>query len=58
MTEKRFIQVWLDLDSDDGCWNCKHDLSICEIHNIGTVGYVKGISHCRLKDWEWKGDVE
>lgn len=58
MTEKRFIQVYLDFENGNGCWNCKHDWTICEIHNIGSVGYVKGVSHCALKDWEFKSDVE
>ena len=53
MTEKDIIQVYLDLNNGCGCWNCKHDKgSICEVNYIGTVGYVKGISHCGLKNWE------
>lgn len=53
MTEKDIIQVYLDLNNDCGCWNCKHDKgSICEVNYIGTVGYVKRISHCGLKNWE------
>ena len=53
MTEKDIIQVYLDLNNHCGCWNCKHDKgSICEVNYIGTVGYIKGISHCGLKNWE------
>lgn len=58
MTAKRFIQVWLDLAAQNGCWNCKNDLDICKINYIGTVGYIRGISHCALKDWEFNGDIE
>lgn len=53
MTQKRFIQVWFDLDNQNGCWNCKNDWSICRVNNIGSVGYIRGISHCALKDWEY-----
>lgn len=56
MTKKRFIQVWLDLDAQNGCWNCKNNLDVCKINNIGTVGYIRGISHCALKDWEYDVD--
>lgn len=58
LDDKELIQVYLDLKNENGCWNCKHDWSICKINNIGTVGYVKGVSHCALKDWEYKGDEE
>ena len=54
MTKKRFIQVYLDLENHNGCWNCENDLSICTVHHIGTVGFVKGVSHCKLKDWKYK----
>ena len=53
MTDERFIQVWLDLKNQNGCWNCKNDWSICTVNHIGTVGYIRGISHCALKDWEY-----
>lgn len=53
----RFIKVYLDLENFNGCWNCKHDRSICKIHNIGSVGYVKGISHCALENWEHDKDA-
>lgn len=53
MSEK-IIQVYLDLENQNGCWNCKHDCgSVCEVNLIGTVSYLKGISHCALKDWEY-----
>lgn len=51
---KRFIQVWLDLENNNGCWDCKHNLiNYCEINNRGSVGNVKGISHCALRNWEY-----
>lgn len=54
MIEKRFVQVYLDLENENGCWNCENDWSICTVHHIGTVGFVKGVSHCALKDWKYK----
>lgn len=57
MTEKNIIQVYLDLDNYNGCWNCKHDYGgICEVNYIGTVS-VKGVSHCALKDWEFNKEL-
>lgn len=52
------IQVYLDLDSYNGCWNYQNSYgSICRVNNIGTIDYLIGISHCALKNWE-NGDVE
>ena len=55
------IQVYLDLDSENGCWNCQNsDGSICKVNNIGTIDYLKGISHCGLRDWKFNnnGDAD
>ena len=44
MTEK-IIQVYLDVENENGCWNCKHELGgICEVNLIGAVSYLKGMS--------------
>ena len=51
MTEK-IIQVYLDVENENGCWNCKHEIGgICEVNLIGAVSYLKGFD--RTKDWDF-----
>lgn len=47
--------VFINLDSEDGCWNCKHCYGgFCEILKNPMVTWLKGVSKCNLKKWELK----
>lgn len=47
--------VFVDVDTEKGCNNCKHDIgSICDILDCGTHSWIDGVSECGLKYWECK----
>ena len=44
--------VFVDVDKQRGCNNCKHELgSICKILLKGTHSYLEGVSECGLEHW-------
>lgn len=52
---KKILKHWVfvDVDNQRGCKNCKHELgSICEILECGTHGWLDGVSECGLEYWE------
>ena len=53
LTAKKKHWVFVDVDNQRGCNNCKHELgSICEILECGTHGWLDGVSECGLEYWE------
>ena len=47
--------VFVNLDGEDGCWNCKHCYGgFCDILENPIVNWIKEVSKCNLKKWELK----
>jgi hypothetical protein len=47
--------VFVNLDGEDGCWNCKHCYGgFCDVLENPIVSWIKEVSKCNLKKWELK----